>query len=448
MSVNVERLEDNKVKISLEVPAELIQQESKELFENLKKKGQLKIPGFRPKKLTLQTARVMLGKGFLLEEGFNRALNRSVEKVYEDENLFPITEMQMDDVNGDLLLEGKDVPVSFTQEMEPKAELSTCEVKIPVVPRTASEQEVSEHIAKEQENNARYITVDDRPAAIGDFVTVSFTATQDGQPVENGTQENQRVELGKQQIYQGFTEALVGVSAGDHRDLHLPMNNGGEEAGEKFLDFAVDVVVVQRRELPELDDEFAQDVSSCETFEEYMAEVQKELDEKKAKEYDSRRHELAMESLLAGSTVHVPDAMVDADAKEQLDAAEKFCAENKISMDLYARYSYGVDAETLKMLFRVQALRQARLALVLREAADMAGLEPEEAELQERLEAEAASLKMPVANMLKQFPYAKRVVRDGLRKAMARKYVVEHAVEEEGYVIPTGNEDAVAENAE
>ena len=438
MSVQVEYIDNSHIRVNCEIAPEVLRTELHRIFGQLKKAGRIRISGFRTNKLTYEVARQMYGHGFLMQDAIPSAVYRFCDEVLLQEYVVPVGNVKVDSIDTDAAMDGKAFACSFSAEIEPTAELATCDVKIPAIPRVASEAEVSKYIEGEQLNNARYITVEDRGAENGDFVTMDYEFFIDGQKVEDSVGKDVRVELGVETIFPGFNEHLTGVKAGDHRDFAVasPEDISNPALKGKELAFSVDVKLVQRRELPELDDEFAQDVSECETFEEYMNQVKDKLTEKKLQNLDSVRGNAAITSLIAGAKMDISDEVASRHAEAEMKRVESICEENKLSKEVYAQYILGIPVEMLPQYVEMTARNNLTRELALRAAAKALSLNPTDEEYKEQLAREAENLKVSVADMEYLYPAAHRLIVDMLRISKAEKYVIEHAEEVEGYVIP------------
>lgn len=447
MSANVEYLEDSTVRVSGEIRTEDLRAQARRRFEWYKKTGKLRIPGFRNKKMTYEQARMLMGKNFLMDESLPIVLERFLYDALDQEYLLPAGNMDLEElVDGEKAFEKESFPIAFTIKVHPTAEVSTCDVKIPLVPREASEQEVSMAIAQEQKRNARLITVEDRGAEMGDIVTIDYAGSIDGVPFEGGSASDHKLELGSGTFIPGFEEGLVGVKNGDHRDLTItfPEDYQASELAGKESVFSVDVKLVQRQELPELDDEFAQDLGGVDTFEEYMAKTKEKLDAQKVALAERQRESYAMQSLLAGTKVEIPQELVDEEVRQQDAKIDEICATNRISRAIYAQYFMQIPENLLPAMMQFQARETVMSTLTLRAVAKMLGLNPTEEEYKAELANEANRLHENPATMEEKYPLARHALTDYLRCQAARKYVIEHAQEEEGYTIPV-TEEAGAE---
>ena len=437
MSLQVEYIDNSHIQVNCEIAPEVLSVEVQKIFNSLRKAGRIRLPGFRSSKVTYEMACRIYGHGFLMQDAIPNAAMHYLDDALMQEYLQMVGTAGITDMDLDAAVKGESVNVSMRVQVEPVAEIATCDVKIPAIDRTVTEAEVSKYIEREQLNNARFITVEDRAAEMGDFVTMDYEFAINGEKTEDTARKDVRIELGQNNIIPGFDEQIVGVNAGDHRDftIHMPEDDKSALAG-KEISYSVDVKLVQRRELPELDDEFAQDVSDCETFEQFMEEIKGKLAEQKEQNAASNRANAALTSLVAGTKVTIPDELVQLTAQEELARIEKTCKDNNLTKEIYAQYFLGIPAEMLPQYAQMNARSELLRDAALRAVAKAQQITVSEEEYQAQLAKEAESVKVEVNKMEQTYPGIRRFVTLNLCLKKAQQYVIDHAEEIEGYVIP------------
>ena len=293
MSLQVEKLEKNMAKLTIEVSAEDLEKAMQAAYQ--KAKGRISIPGFRKGKAPRKMIEQMYGKGVFLEDAVNALIPEHYSKALEECDLEIVSQPEIDVTQAE---PGK--AFIFTAEVAVKPEVTLGEYKGVEVPKSETEvtdEDVEAELKKEQEKNSRTVTVEDRGAENGDITTIDFEGFVDGEAFEGGKGTDYPLTLGSNSFIPGFEDQLVGSKAGDHVEVKVtfPEEYQAKELAGKEAVFQCDVKKIEAKELPELDDDFAKDVSEFDTLAEYKEDVKKNLTEKKEKEAKETKEEITID---------------------------------------------------------------------------------------------------------------------------------------------------------
>ena len=428
MSVKVEYLEGSVAKIMIEIPSEDIKAAEEEAYRDMKASGRLNLNGFRRKNLTMDLLKRMYGKNVFVERAVANLANKEFIDYVQKENPTMLGEPKMDELSKDLDL---DQPVTVVIRVPVYVEPVLGEykgVKAPMQDATVTEAEISEYIAREQDRNGRMVTVEDRPAEMGDTVTLDYVGTIDGEAFDGGTGKDQALVLGSHNFSPGFEEGLVGVNAGEERDVVVTFpEDYHESVAGKEATFHCTIKNVQRKELPELDDEFAQDVSECTTFEAYIEKVRDLLSTQKASQVRMAFENAAVAQAVANATFMVPAVSVEDRARRDYEYAERQYKAMGVTMEQFAEAN-GMDLPTYKMLMRMQAEDELRANEILTKIAMEENLTISDEEIDDRLKLEAAQRGITVEDLVARYPNAHESVSQALLREKGRRFVIDHAV--------------------
>ena len=279
MSVQGENLEKNMTKLTVEVPAEELEKAIQAAYQ--KQKSQISLPGFRKGKVPRSMIEKLYGVEIFFEDAANALINQEYPKAAEESGLDIVSRPTVDVTQ---IEKGK--PFIFTAEFAVKPEVTLGKykgVQVTKIDTSVSAEEVEQELNRERENNARTITVEDRPVADGDTAVIDYEGFVDGKPFEGGKAENHSLVIGSHSFIDTFEEQLVGKNTGDELEVHVtfPEEYHAAELAGKPAVFQVKINEIKAKELPELDDEFAQDVSEFDTLEEYKDSLKKRLVDRK-----------------------------------------------------------------------------------------------------------------------------------------------------------------------
>ncbi len=392
MSVQVENLEvKNMVKLTIEVPAEELEKALQDAYN--KEKKNFSLPGFRKGKVPRNMVEKMYGPGVFYED----AANALIPPAYSE----AVTESGADVVSRpviDVVQIEKGKPFIFTAEVAVKPEVELGKyagVTVTKVDTTATEEEIMAEIQKELENNARMVTVEDRPIALGDTAVIDYAGYCDGVAFDGGTAENHSLEIGSGAFIPGFEEQLIGKNAGEEVDVNVTFPeeyHAPDLAGQDAV-FKVKIHEIKAKELPELDDEFAQDVSEFDTVDEYKESVKAKVEERKAGDAKRAQQEEALAKIVEKSSMDIPEAMIETQVENMINQFAQQMAQSGLSMEQYMQFS-GSTIEDLKEQVRPDAITRIQNDLVLDAIAVAEGIVITDEDIDAEIEKMAAMYQM------------------------------------------------------
>lgn len=391
MSLQVEKMEKNMAKLTIEVSAEDLDKAMQNAY--LKARGKISIPGFRKGKAPRKMIEQMYGKGIFLEDAANALIPEHYSKALEECELEIVSQPEIDVVQAE---PGK--AFIFTAEVAVKPEVALGDYKGLEVPKSdveVTDEDVDAEIKKEQEKNSRTVTVEDRGAENGDIATIDFEGFVDGVAFEGGKGTDYPLTLGSGSFIPGFEDQLVGAKAGDHVEVNVtfPEEYQAAELAGKAAVFQCDVKKVEAKELPELDDDFAQDVSEFDTLVEYKGDVKKNLTEKKEKEARAVKENAAVDKAIENAQMEIPDAMVDTQVRQMINDFASRMQSQGLTMEQYFQFT-GMTVEKMQEEMKPQALKRIQTRLVLEKIAEVENIQPTEDEVNEEISKMAEMYKM------------------------------------------------------
>ncbi len=419
MSVQVENLEKNMAKLTIEVSAEELEKGLQEAY--LKNRGKLSVPGFRKGKVPRQLIEKMYGPEIFYEDAANDLIPDAYVKAADESGLMIVSRPEIDIVSIE-----KGVGFTFTAEVALKPDVTLGEYKGLEVPASSIEvtdEEVEAEVEKERERNSRTITVEGRPVEDKDMTTLDFEGFVDGEAFEGGKGESYPLTIGSGSFIPGFEEQLIGAEIGKEVEVKVtfPEDYHAENLKGKDAVFKCTVKEIKTKELPEADDEFAMDVSEFDTMEEYRADIRKNLLEKKEATAKAAREDAVIEKIIEGATMEIPDAMLDTQARQMLDEYAQRLAYQGMSMEQYMQFS-GATPQGLLEQMKPQALKRIQSRLVLEAVAKAENIEISEEEMNEEMKKMAEQYKMEVEKV-------EEILDDASRKQMREDLAIQKAVD-------------------
>lgn len=419
MSVQVENLEKNMVKLTIEVPAEELEKAIDAAYK--KQKNQISIPGFRKGKVPRAMVEKMYGVEVFYEDAANTLMQQNYPSAVEESGVDIVSRPSIDVVQ---IEKGK--PFIYTAEVAVRPEVTLGKymgVTVTKIDTSVSDDEVAEALEQQRNNNARTISVTDRPVAVGDTAVIDFEGFVDGVAFEGGKGENHPLEIGSHSFIDTFEDQLVGKNAGDEVEVNVtfPEQYQAADLAGKPATFKVKINEIKAKELPELDDEFAQDVSEFDTLAEYKESLKKNLEEKKENEAKRTKEDEAVQKIIDKSKMDIPEAMIDTQCETMIEEFAQRIAQSGLSMDQYLQFS-GLTVDGLKEQVRPEALSRIQASLVLEQIAKDENIEVSDEDVNAEIEKMAASYGME-ADKLKE--YMGDAEKDSMKKDLAINKAVE-----------------------
>ena len=427
MSLQVEKLEKNMAKLTIEVPAEKVEAALQNAY--LKNRKQISVPGFRKGKVPRQMIEKMYGPSIFYDDAVNAMIQEAYPEATKECDLEIVSRPDVEVVQ---IEKGK--PFIFTAEVAVKPEVTLGQYKgieVEKADTTATDEEVAAEIDKEREANSRTITVEDRAVQDGDMTVIDFEGFVDGEAFEGGNGTDYPLTIGSGAFIPGFEEKLVGAEIGKEVevDVTFPEEYHAKELAGKPAVFKCTVKEIKVKELPELDDDFAQDVSDFDTLEEYKADVRKKVEEKKAADAKAKKEDAVIEKIIEGATMEIPDAMVETQAERMVDEFAQRLQMQGLTMEQYLQFTGG-NVQALVEQSKPQALKRIQSRLVLEAVVAAENLTASDEELDAELGRMAEQYKMEVEKLKEMFTEEDlKSVREDLAIQKAVELVTDAAVE-------------------
>ena len=427
MSVKVEKLEHNMAKLTIEAPAEDLEKAIEKAYQ--KQKNQITIPGFRKGKAPRVMIEKMYGKEVFYEEAANSIIPDAYEKAYDEcgEDIVSTPKIEVSQLEA-----GK--PFIFTAEvaLKPEVELGKYKgVKVDKVDTEVTDAEVDEAIEKERERNARSISVDNRPVQDKDNIILDFEGFVDGVAFQGGKGENYPLTIGLGQFIPGFEDQLIGKNIGEECDVNVtfPEDYQADELKGKAAVFKCTVKEIKEKQLPDLDDEFASEVSEFDTLDEYKADVKKNLTEKKEADAKNAKEDAAIQAIIEDSKMDIPEAMLQTQQRQMMDDFAQRIQMQGLSFDQYMKFT-GTDAKGLLEQVKPQAEQLIKSRLVLEAIAAKENLVASEEDFEEECKKMAEAYGMDVKKVKESLGESgKKSVLDDIAISKAVDLVLENVKE-------------------
>lgn len=427
MSLQVEKLEKNMAKLTIQVSAEELEKALEGAYR--KNKNKISIPGFRKGKAPRKMIEQIYGREVFYEDAANELIPGAYDKALEEceEQIVSSPKIEVTQIEA-----GK--PFVFTAEVALKPEVTLGKykgVKVDKIDTDVTEEEVDAEINKERESNARTLTVEDRPVKDGDMTVIDFEGFVDGVAFEGGKGENYPLTIGSGAFIPGFEQALIGAGIGEEKEVNVTFPEDYHEstlAGKPAV-FKCTVKEIKEKELPALDDEFAGEVSEFETMAEYREDVKKKLSDKKAADAKSAKEDAAIEAVIAEAQMEIPDAMLETQQRQMVDEFAQRMRSQGLSMDQYMQFT-GMNMDQMMDQVKPQALKRIQSRLVLEAVAAAEKIEASEEDFEDEVKVMGEAYQMEpdkVKELLGE--NGKKQVMEDICVKKAVEFIVENAKE-------------------
>lgn len=419
MSLQVERLEHNMAKLTIEVPAEEVEKALQAAY--LKERGKISLPGFRKGRVPRQMIEKMYGPEVFYDEAANRMISEAYAKAYDECELELVSQPKIEITQ---LEKGKEF--IFTAEVAVKPEVKLGEykgLKVDKVSTRVTQKEVDEEIDKERERNARTIDVTDRAVQDKDQITLDFEGFVDGVAFEGGKASDYPLTIGSGAFIPGFEDQLIGANIDEEKEINVtfPEEYQAKELAGKAAVFKCTVHSIKAKELPELDDEFVSDVSEkSETVDAYKAEVKAKIKERKENEGKQKREDQSVEQAIANAEMDIPEAMISFQSRQMVDDFARRIMQQGMTMEQYFQFT-GLSEEKMMEEFKPEAEKRIRTRLTLEAIVAAENIEVSEERLDEELQKMADSYKMEVDKL-------KEYMGENEKKQMKEDIAIQEAV--------------------
>ncbi|PYI52194.1 trigger factor [Paenibacillus flagellatus] len=383
MKATWEKIEKNKVVLNVEVEAEQVASALDRAFKKVAAKAN--IPGFRKGKVPRQIFEARFGVESLYQDALDILLPESYVKAVEQSDIEPV---DRPDVEIEQFGKGQALIFKATVIVKPEVQLGEYKgLEIPKKDATVTEEEIAEELKRLQQRHAELVVLEEGTAEQGDVAVIDFEGFVDGVAFEGGKSEKYSLELGSGSFIPGFEDQIVGMSKGEAKDIEVtfPEEYHSEELKGKPAVFKVVLQDIKRKNLPELDDEFAKDVSEFDTLEEFKQDIAKRLQERKEKSNEQEREKAAVEKAAANAEVDIPDAMVTTEVDQMYREFANRLQMQGMDIEMYLKFS-GQDEATVRQQMRTDAERRVRNNLVVEAIAKAENISASEEEINAELE--------------------------------------------------------------
>ena len=428
MSLQVEKLEKNMAKLTIEVSAEELEKALQGAY--MKQKNKISVPGFRKGKVPRQMIEKMYGPEIFYDDAANAIIPDAYAKAYDECELDIVSQPTIDVVQ---IEKGK--PFIFTAEVATKPEVTLGEykgLKVDKVSNRVTAKEVDAKLEEEQKKNARTVAVTDRAVEDGDEVVLDFEGFVDGVAFEGGKGENYPLTIGSGSFIPGFEEQLIGVEAEKEVEVNVtfPEDYHAADLAGKAAVFKCTVHEIKVKELPELDDDFAAEVSEFDTLDEYKADIKAKIKEQKIADGNRQKEDQAVEKAVANATMEIPEAMIDTQANQMAQEFAQRIQSQGLTLEQYFQFT-GLTADKMLEELKPQAVKRIETRLVLEAIAKAENIEISEEKFEAELVKMAEAYQMEV-DKLKEFmgESEKEQMKQDMAVQEAVTFLVENAVEE------------------
>ena len=419
MSVKVENLEHNMAKLTIEVSAEELEKALNTAYN--KQKRQISVPGFRKGKVPRAMIEKMYGAEIFYEDAANELMQQTYPSAIDESGVDIVSRPTVDVVQ---IEKGK--PFIYTAEVATRPEVTLGKymgVTVTKIDTSVTEDEVEAELENQRNTNARTVTVTDRPVKEGDTAVIDFEGFVDGVAFDGGKAENHSLEIGSHSFIDTFEDQLVGKNAGDEVEVNVtfPEQYQAADLAGKPAVFKVKINEIKAKELPELNDEFDQDVAGVVTLDEYKEELKKNLTEKKENEAKKTKEDEAIQKIIDKSKMDLPEAMIDTQCETMVNEFAQRIAQSGLSMDQYLQFS-GMTVDQLKEQVRPEAETRIKSSLVLEQIAKEENIEVSDEDINAEIEKMAKAYGME-ADKLKEY------MGDSEKESMKRDLAITKAVD-------------------
>ena len=425
MSVQVEKLEKNMAKLTIEVSAAEFEKALEDAF--LKNKNKISVPGFRKGKVPRQMVEKMYGPEIFYEDAANALIPDAYSKALDEceEDIVSSPEIDVTQIE-----KGKSFIFTATVALKPEVKLGKYKgVKVEAAEVTVTDEEVDAKIEKERENNARTIEVTDRPVKDGDMTVLDFEGFVDGVAFDGGKGENYPLTIGSGAFIPGFEEQLVGAEIGKEVEVNVtfPEDYQAEELKGKAAVFKCTIKEIKEKELPALDDEFASEVSEFDTLEEYKKDVKETLTIEKEKAARDAKEAAVIDAIIADSDMDIPEAMVTTQQKQMIDEFAQRMQMQGLSMEQYFQFT-GATLDKMMEQVKPQAESRIKSRLVLEAVAAKEGIEATEEDYEEEIKTMAEVYQMEPDKIKEMLPEKSvKGIKEDIAVKKAAEFVVNNA---------------------
>ena len=391
MSVQVEKQEKNMAKLTVEVPAEQFVDAIKKAYN--KNKNRFNVPGFRRGKAPQMMIEKMYGVGVFYEDAADEAINETYAEAMKESGLDIVSRPE---ITIEQIEKGKAFIYTATVAVKPEVTLGQYKgIEVEKADAEVKEEDVETELKRVQNQNARLISVTDRPVAKDDQVVIDFDGSVDGKAFDGGKAEDYPLTIGSHAFIDTFEDQLIGKNIGEECEVNVtfPQEYHAKELAGKPAVFKVKIKEIKVRELPELNDEFASEVSDFETLEEYKKDVEAKIAERKQKAAATENENRVVDKVVEGASMEIPDRMIDGQVENMIQDTARRMQSQGLDLQQYLKYT-GMTLDQMKEQARPQAIKRIQTRLVLEAVAKAENIQISDEKLDEEIGKMAQSYQM------------------------------------------------------
>ena len=424
MDVKVEKTENkNEVKLSFTVEAEKFEEAMKKVYSKTSK--YFNIPGFRKGKAPMQLVERQYGSEIFYEDAFNELVPDLYDEAIKENNVEAVSKPDIDITQ---MEKGKDLIFTATVQTKPEVKLGKYKgIEIKKIEYNVSDEEINHELGHMQERNSRLISVEDRPVEEGDITVIDFEGFVDGVPFEGGKAENHELEIGSKTFIPGFEDQIIGMKIDEERDINVkfPEEYFSKDLAGKDATFKVKLHEIKKKELPELDDEFAKDVSEFDTLDELKKSIKEKIEEENKNKEKYETEEEAIKTVCENAEIDIPSGMIELEIDNMIKDIEARLSYQGLKLEQYLQMMGKTESE-MRTEFEEQAKRSVKSRLVLEAIATAEDTLPTDEEVTEKIKEMAKQYNRDEKELLEN-EQLKSYLADSMKTEKAIDFIVKNA---------------------
>ena len=424
MKCKVEKKENaNEVKLELTIEAQKFEEAIKKVYFQSAK--YFNIPGFRKGKAPMNIVEKYYGKEIFYEDAFNQVVPAELEEALKENNIEAVSRPEIDVTQ---IEKGKDLIFTAVFQTKPEAELGKYKgIEIPKIEYTVSDEDINHELGHMQEHNSRLISIEDRPVEKGDIAVIDFEGFVDGVAFEGGKAEGHELEIGSNTFIPGFEDQIIGMKIDEERDINVkfPEEYFSKDLAGKDATFKVKVHEIKKKELPELDDEFAKDVSEFDTLEELKKSIKDKIEKDNEQKQKYETEDAVIKAVCENIKVDIPSGMIESETEDMLKNIETRLSYQGLKLDQYLQIM-GKTAEEVKKEYEPQAIEAVKSRLMLEAVVKAEKIEATEDEIVEKVKEMAKNYGKSDEELLKN-ENLRNYIKSGIETEKALDFLVKNA---------------------
>ena len=425
MSCKVEKTKNaNEVKLEITVEASKFDEAIKKVY--FKSAKYFNIPGFRKGKAPMQIVEKYYGKEIFYEDAFNEVAEGALEEAIKENKLDVVSRPDIDITQ---IEKGKDLIFTAVMQTKPEAELGKYKgIEIKKIEYNVTDEDIKHELGHMQEHNSRLITIEDRPVEKGDIATIDFEGFVDGKPFEGGKAEGHELEIGSNTFIPGFEDQVIGMKIDEEKDINVkfPEEYFSKELAGKDATFKVKVHEIKKKELPELDDEFAKDVSEFDTLKELKADIKAKQEEQNKEKAKYETQDAVIKALCEDIKVDIPSGMIEMEVENMLKDIEQRLSYQGLKLEQYLQMM-GKTSEDMKKEYEPQAIDAIKSRLALEAVVKAEKIEATDKEIEEKMKEMAKNYGKENDEEFMKNENVRNYIKQGIESEKAIDFLVENA---------------------